>query len=102
MERVGVLAVLEAKAGRAHDVETFLKSSLSLAQAEPKTLRWYAVRLDDVRFAIFDTFADDAGLKEHLSGEIARGLFAQADALFAKPPQIDLVEVLASKQSGQQ
>lgn len=99
MERVGVLAVLEAKAGRAHDVESFLKSALPLAQAETKTLRWYAVRLDAVRFAIFDTFADEDGLKAHLAGEIARELFAQADALFAKPPQIDVVEVLASKQS---
>ena len=97
MERIGVLVVLEAKTGKESEVEEFLKSALPLAQAEAKTLRWYALWLDNTRFAIFDTFTDETGRSEHLSGQIAQELFARADALFAKAPQVDLLEILAAK-----
>lgn len=96
-ERIGLLAFVEAKPNRVQDVETFLSSALSLAQAEPNTARWYAFRIDATRFAIFDTFADEAGRQEHLTGQIAQQLFAHADALFAKAPQVEFVDLLAVK-----
>lgn len=96
-ERIGLLAVLEAKPDRVPEVEAFLTSALSLAQAEPQTVRWYALRLDDTRFAVFDTFADEAGRKAHLAGQIARDLFAHADTLLATPPHVEFIDLLAVK-----
>jgi quinol monooxygenase YgiN len=97
MERLAILATLEAKAGKEKEVEDFLKSALPLAQAEQGTVRWYAVKLDKSRFAIFDTFNDDAGRQAHLSGDIAKALMAKASELLAKAPSIEQVDVLASK-----
>jgi quinol monooxygenase YgiN len=48
-------------------------------------------------FGIFDTFANEAGLQAHLNGAIARSLFAKAEELFAKSPQIQQVEIFAAK-----
>ena len=49
------------------------------------------------KFGIFDTFPDDAGRQAHLTGPIAKALMAKADELLAKPPQIEMLEILASK-----
>lgn len=97
MERIGILAVLQARPGREHDLEAFLKSAQPLAESETQTLRWYALKIDDARFAIFDTFADEAGRKAHVGGEIARQLFAVATDLLSAPPSIEFVDVVANK-----
>lgn len=97
METLGILALVEAKAGKATEVENFLKSALPLAQAEAQTVRWYAVKLGPSTFGIFDTFPNQAGRDAHLNGEIAKALFAKADELFAKPPQIQPCDIIAAK-----
>ena len=97
MEKVGILAVLEAKPGKESEVEQFLKSALPLAEREAETVSWYAVKLGPSRFGIFDTFADGKGRDAHLSGEIAKALFARAGDLFSSPPAIDQTEILAVK-----
>jgi quinol monooxygenase YgiN len=99
MERIGILATVTAKPGRADDVEAFLKSAQLLAQSEAQTLQWYAFKFDDSRFGIFDTFADHDGRRAHVSGEIARQLVAAAVELFAAPPSIEFVEIVANKHS---
>ena len=99
MEQLALLAVLEAKPGKEGEVEAFLKSALPLAQAEAGTVNWYALKLGPSRFGIFDTFADQAGRDAHLSGDIAKALFARAAELLAKPPAIDQPEILAVKAS---
>ena len=96
MEAIGLLATLEARAGKEADAEAFLKSALSLAQNEQGTLKWYAFKLGPGKFGIFDTFATEAGRNTHLSGEIAKALGARASELLAVPPQIEKVEVLAT------
>ncbi len=96
-ERLSILAILEAKPGKEKEVEAFLKSALPMAQAEPGTTRWYALKLGPAKFGIFDTFADDAGRNAHLSGPIAKALFAKAEELFAKPPAIEKPEIIAVK-----
>ena len=97
MEKLAILAQLEARPGKEQEVEAFLKSALSLAQAEAGTLSWYALKMGPNKFGIFDTFANEADRGAHLAGDIAKALFAQAEALFAHPPVIDQPEILAAK-----
>ena len=97
MDRFALLALLEAKPGKEKEVEEFLKSAQPLAARETGTTTWYAVKLGPAKFGIFDTFKDEAGRNAHLSGEIAKALFAKADELLAKPPQVEKLEILASK-----
>ena len=96
MEAIGLLVTLEARAGKEADAEAFLKSAQPLALDEKGTLKWYAIKLGPGKFGIFDTFANEAGRNAHLSGGIAKALGARASELFAVPPQVQKVEVLAT------
>src|SRR6516162_4411799 len=96
MEAIGLLVTLEARAGKEADVEAFLKSAQPLALDEKATLKWYAIKLGPGKFGIFDTFANEAGRNAHLSGDIAKALGARASELFAVPPQVEKLEVLAN------
>ena len=96
MEAIGLLVTLEARPGKEADAEVFLKSAQPLALNENGTLKWYAIKLGPGKFGIFDTFANEGGRNAHLSGEIAKALGARANELFATPPQIDKVEILAT------
>ncbi len=100
MDKLALLALLEARPGKEKELEEFLKSAQPLAEREPATTTWYAVKLGPSKFGIFDTFKDEAGRGAHLSGEIAKALFAKADELLAKPPQVEKLEILASKAPG--
>lgn len=97
MDKLAILALLDAKAGKERDLEEFLKSALPLAEQELGTTTWYAVKLGPGRFGIFDTFKNEDGRNAHLTGAIAKALFAKADELLAKPPQIEMLEILAVK-----
>jgi quinol monooxygenase YgiN len=92
-----LLVRLEAKPGKERDVEAFLRSGLPLAQAEPATTAWFALRLGPSTFGIFDAFPDDSGRQAHLTGPIAAALMAKASDLLAQAPAIDKVDVLAAK-----
>ena len=100
MVRVGLWVKLEAKPGRESAVAEFLTGGLSLAQQEPDTTVWFALRLGPSTFGIFDAFPGDAGRKAHLNGPIAAALMAKAGDLLAKPPSIEQVDVLAAKVPG--
>jgi len=97
MVRYGLLARLEAKPGKEAELEALLAGALPLAQAEPATHTWYAFQLGPSTFGIFDTFEGEAGRQAHLEGGIAKALMANADRLLATAPQIDRIDVLASK-----
>lgn len=97
MGLLSIWAQLESKPGKEHEVEDFLKSAQPLAEREPGTVHWFAVKMGPGKYGIFDTFADENGRNAHLNGEIAKALFAKAKDLLAKPPQIDKPEILASK-----
>ena len=93
----GLLVRVEAKPGKEADVENFLRGALPLAQAEPATTTWYAIRLGPSTFGIFDTFPDDAGRQAHLSGPIAAALMANASELLSQAPSIEQIDILTSK-----
>jgi quinol monooxygenase YgiN len=78
MEKIALLARLEAKPGKEKEVEEFIKGALALAQEEPGTVRWYALKFGQSSFGIFDTFEDEAGRQAHLGGPIAHALIARA------------------------
>lgn len=97
MEKFALLARVEAKPGKEAEVLAFLKSALPLAQAEPGTVRWYALQLSPSTFGIFDTFETEEGRQAHLDGKIAEALMANASALLSKDPVIEKVDLLAIK-----
>ncbi len=97
MVTVGLLVRLEAKPGKESEVENFLKSGLALVQEEPETTVWFAIRMGQSTFGIFDAFPSDSGRQAHLSGKVAAALMAKAPDLLAQPPVIENVDVLAVK-----
>jgi quinol monooxygenase YgiN len=100
MVKTALLVRLEAKPGKEAEVESFLKSGLPLAEQEPATLAWFALRLGPSTFGIFDAFPDEAGRQAHLNGRIAAALMAKVSDLLAKAPVIERVDVLAAKLPG--
>lgn len=97
MEKLGLMARLEAKPGKEQEVAAFIKSALPLAEQEKETISWYAIQIGPSTFGIFDTFENEDGRKAHLGGEIAKALMAKAPELLAKDPVIEQVELLAVK-----
>lgn len=100
MVTVGLLVTVQAKPGKEQDVADFLASALPLAQGERDTTAWFAVQLDNSTFGIFDVFPGPDGRQAHLDGPIAAALMGKADELFASPPDIKPVDVLAAKLPG--
>ena len=100
MVKVALYVRLEAKPGKEEEVESFLNSGLALVEEEPETTAWFAIRMGPSTFGIFDAFPDEAGRQAHLSGKVAAALMEKAGELFAKPPSIEKVDVLAAKLPG--
>jgi quinol monooxygenase YgiN len=94
---VGLWVRLEAKPGRETDLEALLRSAAPLAEAEPATVVWFAVRLGPSAFGVFDAFSDEAGREAHVAGRIAAALGEHASTLLAGPPVIERIDVLAAK-----
>lgn len=97
MTKFALYVPLTAKPGKESDVAAFLASALPLVQDEPGTLTWYAIQSAPGEFAIFDTFANEADRQTHLDGKVAAALMETAAELFAEPPQIHQLTVLAAK-----
>lgn len=100
MVTVGLLATLIARPGKEDELAVFLASALPLAQAEDDTVAWFAIRIDERAFGIFDAFPGPDGRQTHLDGPIAAALMARASELLDAPPDIRPVEVLAAKLPG--
>ncbi len=93
----GLLVRLEAKSDRDDDTEEFLRSALPLVQDEPATIAWFALKFGRSDYGIFDAFPDESGRNRHLDGAVAKALRDRTNELFARPPQIEQVELLAHK-----
>jgi len=94
---VGVLAFLEAKPGKEAELAAFLTGGRAIVEQEPDTRVWYAFRVNDSTFGIFDAFDDEAGRQAHLSGQIPTALGQVGPELLATAPDIRPVDVLAVK-----
>ena len=96
----GFAFLLKVKPGKEQELEDFLEAAEPLAEAEPETTTWFAYKVDDETYGIFDGFLDDAGRQAHAEGEIATGLLARADELLRETPVLTKVDILASKLAG--
>lgn len=97
MVKVGLFVRLEAKPGKEEEVAKFLSGALPLAEKEPATTAWFAIRFGPSTFGIFDVFPDDGGRQAHLSGPIAAALMEKASELLSEAPRIEKWDVLAAK-----
>jgi len=95
--KLGILALLEARPGKSEELAAFLEQGRELALAEEGTVTWYAFKVDETTYGIFDSFANEAGRQAHLEGEIPRALAQVGGELLAKEPDIRLVELIAVK-----
>jgi quinol monooxygenase YgiN len=95
--KLGLLATLEAKPGKGDDLARFLESGRALAVAEEGTVTWYAFKISDTSYGIFDTFETEEGRQAHINGEIPKALAAVGAELLATDPDIRPVDILAVK-----
>jgi quinol monooxygenase YgiN len=94
---VALVVKLVAKPDKADEVSTFLADAVRLANQEPGTIAWFALRTDTTIFWIVDAFPSDRERQAHLEGPIASSLLANAERLLDGPPEILPAEVLAAK-----
>jgi quinol monooxygenase YgiN len=93
----GILALLEAKPGKGDDLAAFLQAGRALAVAEEGTVTWYAFKISDTTYGIFDTFETEQARQAHIDGEIPRALGQVGPELLAADPDIRTVDILAVK-----
>jgi len=94
---LGILALLKAKPGKGDDLADFLRSGREIAAREEGTVTWYALKVGDTTYGVFDTFESEEGRQAHLNGEIPKALGQIGPELLASDPDIRPVEILAVK-----
>ena len=95
--KLGLVAFLEAKPGKGDDLADFLRSGRELAVGEEGTVTWYAFKVSDTTYGIFDTFEDEEARQAHLNGEIPKALAQVGQELLGSDPDIRPVEIVAVK-----
>jgi hypothetical protein len=95
--KLGLLALLESKPGRGDELGAFLEAGQALAAAEDGTVTWYAFKISETSYGIFDTFETEDGRQAHLGGEIPTALGQVAPDLLAKGPDIRPIDIIAVK-----
>ncbi|QKE84645.1 antibiotic biosynthesis monooxygenase [Arthrobacter sp. NEB 688] len=93
----GLLATLKAKPGKGDELGQFLREGRELAVQEDGTVTWYAFRLDDTTYGIFDTFESEDARQAHVNGQIPAALQDVASDLLAEDAVISPIDVLAVK-----
>jgi quinol monooxygenase YgiN len=95
--KLGLLALLEAKPDKGAELGAFLEAGQALAVAETGTVTWYAFKMGDTEYGIFDSFETEDARQAHLNGDIPTALGQVAPDLLAKDPDIRTVDVIAAK-----
>jgi quinol monooxygenase YgiN len=93
----GLLLTFAPKSGHEDEVAEFLRGARGIVEEEEGTLAWFAIRLEDGRFGIFDVFPDNRARLTHLTGRVPRELAKHALSLLGSLPDMDKVDVLAAK-----
>ena len=92
-----ILLTFKAKAGHEPEVEQLLRDARALAMEEPATFAWWAIRLADGHYGIFDVFPDNGGRFAHLAGPVTRELARHSLTLLGSVPDLALIDVLSAK-----
>jgi hypothetical protein len=95
--KLGLLALLEAKPHKGPDLGAFLEAGRALAVAETGTVTWYAFKISETEYGIFDSFETEEARQAHLNGQIPTALGQVGPDLLAKDPDIRTVDVIAVK-----
>jgi quinol monooxygenase YgiN len=92
-----LLITFKAKAGHETQVAQFLRDAQALVEQEPKTVAWFAIRLDDGHFGIFDVFPDNGARFAHLTGHVPRELAKHSLSLLGSVPDVGMLDVVDTK-----
>ena len=95
--KLGLLALLRANPGRRAELASFLVGGRALAVAEEGTVAWYALKISDITYGIFDIFETEAARQAHLDSEFPKALAEVAADLLATEPDIRPIDILAVK-----
>lgn len=93
----GLLVHVEAKDGKQDQVAAVLNGALATVAREPGTATWYAYRITDTEFGIFDTFFDEDARGAHLAGDAGAALARISEDLLAREPVIQRIDIVAAK-----
>lgn len=93
----GLMLTFPAKAGRAEQVEQFLRDAEILVEREPKTTAWFAIQRENGDYGIFDVFPDNGGRFSHLAGHVPRELARHALSMLGGMPDVSMVDVVAEQ-----
>jgi quinol monooxygenase YgiN len=93
----GLLAILNAKPGKGDELGAFLKQGRELAAQEEGTVSWYAFRLDETTYGIFDTFESEEAREAHVNGQIPAALQEVGSDLLSEAADLKPIDVLAVK-----
>jgi hypothetical protein len=92
-----LLLTFKAKEEHEQKVEEFLADARSFAIRENDTTAWFAFRLPNGEYGIFDSFPHKSGRFRHLLGRIPRELAKHAFSLLGSFPDLDLLDILEEK-----
>jgi quinol monooxygenase YgiN len=95
--KFGLLALLEAKPDKGADLAAFLVAGRELALQEEGTVTWYAFKISDTTYGIFDTFETLEARQAHIDGEIPKALAEAGPDLLAADPDIRPIDILTVK-----
>lgn len=90
-----LLLTFAAKAGHEQQVEQFLRDGKGWVMDEPKTTAWFALRMENGEYGVFDVFPDNGARFHHLTGHVPRELAKHALSLLGSFPDLSMIEVLA-------
>ena len=92
----GFLLTFRPRPGREADLEKYLREQHPFVFEDPRTSAWFAVRLDDGSYGIFDIFPDSERVQE-LTGMVPNDLARHAGALLRGTPKLDMLTIAAEK-----
>ncbi|NJP74944.1 antibiotic biosynthesis monooxygenase [Streptomyces sp. C1-2] len=89
MPELSVWATLKVLPDQQKAAEKFFAFSREALESEPGTTSFFAVKIDDETYGIFDTFTDEEALKAHIAGPSGKEAVAgRIGTIFVGPPVI--------------
>lgn len=86
---IAIWANLKVIPGMQAEAEKFFAFSREVLDAEPGTTSFFALKIDDETYGVFDTFVNQAALDEHIEGRSGKNaVFGLVGKIFAGPPTI--------------